>query len=133
MFKSLFKSLITKNAVKTAAVSIPLHPVAKEGESRLQATKLKLSELRDAYSKGKFSGHPEDMLEMIEDYESIERTQTKAKKRGWVPDEAVISEIREDIEKQKEYMKGKSYPQSAINNEILWRSEKLEEALLGLR
>ena len=57
----------------------------------------------------------------IEDYESIERTLTKAKKRGWVPDEVVIREIREDIEKQKEYMTGKGYPQSDIDNEIAWR------------
>lgn len=121
MFKSLFKSLTAKTAAK------------KEGEARLKAAKRKLSELRKAYSKGEFSGHPEEMLEMIEDYESIERTLTNAKKRGWVPDAAVIDGIREDIEKQKEYMKGKSYPQSAIDDEVAWRGKKLEEAILGLR
>ena len=121
MFKNLFKSLTAKTTAK------------KEGEVRLKAAKRKLSELRKAYSKGEFSGHPEEMLEMIEDYESIERTLTKAKKRGWVPDETVVSEIREDIEKQKEYMKGKGYPQSDIDNEIAWRDKKLAEALLGLR
>lgn len=129
MFKNLFKSLTAKIAAKSA----PLSPVAKEGEERLQEAKLKLSELRADYAKGKFSGHPEEMLEMIEDYENAERVLIKAKKRGWVPSEAVISEIKEDIENQKTYMVSQSYSQPEIDNEVEWRSEKLKEALAGLR
>lgn len=130
MFKNLFKSLIVKSAAKAGA---PLNPVVKEGEKRLKETKQKLNGLRSDYAKGNFSGHPEDMLEMIEDYESIERVLLKAKKRGWVPSDAVINEVKEDIENQKAYMLSKSYSQSEIDNEIEWRNTKLGEALSGLR
>lgn len=120
----MFKNLFQRKSVATAT---------HEGERRLAETRKKLNELRSAYAIGRFSGHPEEMLEMIEDYEIIERDLAKAKRRGWIPDINVINAIKEDRDKQKEYMLGKSYPESAIAVEMSYREEQLAEAIIGLR
>jgi hypothetical protein len=122
MFKNLFQ--------RKSATS----PIAPEGERRLAEVRSKLNELRSNYAVGRFSGHPEEMLEMIEDSEIVERRLLKAKRRGWLPDTKVINDIKDDMDQQKEYMLSKSYySASDIEAEMTYREEQLAEAIIGLR
>jgi hypothetical protein len=127
MFNNLFK-LFAKDRPAEFSWAI-----AAKGEKRLREVKEDLSSLRKDYANGNFAGHPEEMLEAIEDFEKLERILTKAKRRGWTPDAKVIKEIEYDIQKQTEYMMSQSYSQTEIDSEIACRQEDLKEALIGLR
>jgi hypothetical protein len=127
MVKNLFKLFAKKRSVETSWV------IAARGEKRLREVQEELSSLRKDYADGKFFGHPEDMEETLADFEELERTLTKAKRRGWTPDSKVIDEISHDIRKQGEYMVAKSYSQEEIDQELSWRYQNLKEALIGLR
>lgn len=121
----MFKNLFQRKSVTS--------PVSPEGERRLAEVRAKLNELRSNYAIGMFSGHPEDIEEMIADYETVERDLVRAKRRGWFPDTKVINDIKDDMDRQKEYMLGKSYPESSIELEMSYREDQLAEAIIGLR
>ena len=130
MIKNLMSFIRKTNPSTSAAV---INPVALEGAKRLKEAQQGLAQARKDYANHAFSGHPEEMLETIEDFERVVNRLTKAKKRGWTPSEGVIKEAEHDIEMQTQFMIAHNYSQAEIDSELDWRSKVLEEARQGLR
>jgi hypothetical protein len=128
MFRNPFKSYFLKQPAGSAPRS-----TQREGERRLKEAKKTLASLQADSTHEDFPADPEDLFDTIKDFEQVVHILTKAQKRGWVPDKMVINVIKDDLEKQKEFMVSQDYPQKIIDDEIAWRQRHLEEARQGLR
>lgn len=131
MIKNLLSFIRSLTASNSGSAAPTL--TVTEGERRLKEAKKGLETARKDYAEGRFSGHPEEALETIEDFEVEVRILTKAKKRGWKSDPKVINEIEYDIHRQREYMSARSYSPAEIASDLEWRHEQLEDAHKGLR
>lgn len=133
MFKNLFKSLFKT----TPQIVVPFvaEPTATqiEGEKRLAEAHEKLNTLQSDYAHGNYSGHPEEMLESIEDLQEHISALHRAQKRGWVPDAKVIAHIKEEMEKHGEHLTRQHASQKTIAEDMAHRQLHLDEARKGLR
>lgn len=106
---------------------------SKEGEKRLKATTNEYLKLKSQYLSGKYSGHPEDMLEAIDNAEHKMAVLTKAKKRGWTPDAELVKQLELQAIEDAEFLDSSSYSQESIDLIKSNNQTRLEEARRGLR
>lgn len=133
MFNNLFKSLFKTTPQATAPAAPEPTETQIEGEKQLADAQQKLNILQNNYAHNNFSGHPEEMLESIEDLQEHISALHRAQKRGWVPDAKVIAHIKEEMEKHGEHLTRQHVSQKTIAEEMAHRQRHLDEARQGLR